>query len=142
MTANGADNVEEARVDLRSGFRRVRRDVVQVQLERVRARVLHQPGVADPALGRRAVEGGNHRHRHRVAESPNVFQVPLGTDHEVVGQRKVGGRFGVGLLMRVEVLRAPEFVGLNLFLEQRWQHERRRPCVFEPSRHVEVGGQR
>ena len=45
-------------------FLRVDGQLVQVQLQAVRPRLLDQPGVAQPAALGRAVERADHRHRH------------------------------------------------------------------------------
>ena len=48
-------------LDVAAGDARVAGQVVDVQLDRGGAGILHRPGVVDPAVGRDTVEAADHR---------------------------------------------------------------------------------
>ena len=72
-------------------------NVVDVQLERVRAGLLDLPGVGDPAARRDAVEAADDRDAHGCLGPPDVFEVSVGPKVVARHVREVRERLGIGI---------------------------------------------
>jgi len=84
-------------LQFRAGKFHVRRDRVQVQLQRVGAGLLNLFREARPAARRRAVQAGDDGNHHRLLGILDVPQIGLRADEEFGRLRKIAERFGITL---------------------------------------------
>ena len=125
---------------------RVAGEVVDVQLDRGSAGILHRPGIVGPAAGRDAVEAADHRdvdgcggalEQAQVAPRPGLF---------LSGGREVGERLREALGACVDELRVLGRLAAQLLLEERVEDDRADAGVGEPPNAVhglrERGGRR
>ena len=94
-------------LDLGAGRLRVGRELVEVQLQRVRAGLLHQPRIVEPAAGVAPLSDAITGMRDRFLHPPQVIQVLVGPERERVGGRKVARGFGERVVMGVAGCRSP-----------------------------------
>ena len=111
----------------------VHRDVIDVQLERIGAGLLHLAGVLEPAAGGGAVEAGNDGNFDRLFALGDVHQVGLRPHHPVEQVGKMAGGLGGSVVAFGD--EAIEFVAvdIDLLLEERMQDHGRRARVFKPT---------
>ncbi len=127
----------------RPGDVRVAGQVVDVQLDRGRAGVLHRACVVGPAAGRDAVEAGDHRdarprpRRARAGSGSGVGRGPprrsAGSSRAPQGSSRAGG---------VDEPSVARGLLSQLLLEQREQHDRADAGVRQPPYAVERVGER
>ncbi len=129
--AHLAEDIKVHLLHLRAGDEWVGGNVVDVQLERVGARLLHEPGVARPAAGRSAVEAGDHRDVDRLLRLSDRLQIGIRVELEGDGLWEVGERLGVALGTIGQVVIELQALLSDLLLEERRHHDRRRAGIFE-----------
>ena len=117
-------DVEVALLDVAAGDVRVAGEVVDVQLDRGGAGVLHRPRVVGPAAGRDAVEAGDHRDVDGGRGALEQAQVAARAGLLLGGGREVGQRLGEALGAGVGQPRVPRRLAAQLLLEQRVEHHR------------------
>ena len=76
--------------------------MVDVELERVRARLLEQPRVLEPSAGRHAVERGDHGHGDGLADATELLEVAVGAEGEGRRCRQVAQRLAERVAVRGE----------------------------------------
>ena len=139
---HGPDLLGVERLDVLGRQRRVGRDVQDVQLDRVGAGRLDLTGIALPALGRDAVQAGDHRDAEGRAHRLHPSQVAVRSGVVALQLGEVPGGLVVAL--------APEGVQpvqlhllvLDLLLEQRGQDHRAGAGLLELARRRDVAGER
>ena len=120
------------------GLGRVGRDRVEVEFHGVGAGVLEQSGVAQPSTDVDAVEAGDDGYVDTVASSFDQCQVGIGPGLVPVDVWEERARFvAVVMVGREEAVDLTGLV-LDLFLEQRRQHDRADACGVELHESVEM----
>ena len=105
------------------GDQRVAGQVVDVQLDRGRARLFHGGGVVRPAARRHTVQRGDHRDVHRLGGPGNEVEVAV-RPVPVARIGQVAGSLVVAVGVRLGEPGIPVGLGPQLLLEQRRQHDR------------------
>jgi hypothetical protein len=84
------------------------------------------------------VQGRDHRHRHDVLDAPDLLEVGVGPEAELVGagqvRRGLGGRVRVDL----EVVLGATALARDLLLEERVHHDGGRARVLEAAHGAEI----
>ena len=75
----------------------ITRDGVDIQLERISARLLDLPGVGQPTAKRAAVEAPDDWYVDRRFRLGNVIEIRFGPNLELGSNRKITQRFREGL---------------------------------------------
>ena len=116
--------------------------MIQVELERVGAGILHQLRVADPATLGRGVEAGDHRDARLGLDLPEPGQVAVPHSRERLDGREVVQRLGeavrAGLQRPVDL----QLLEDDLLLEERRQDDRRRARLLEQAGGGELARER
>jgi len=92
-----AHQVDVHLLDLAASQLGIGGNVVDVQLERVRAGLLDLPGVRDPAARRDTVEAADDRDVHGRLGPPDVLEVGVGAEVVARHVREVRDRLGIAL---------------------------------------------
>ena len=116
--------------------------LVEVQFERVGARVAELAGEVGPPARRDAVERRDDGHVERGAQRFEVAQGWGRADREDIGVGQEGAGFGVGVDVRVEESVRGELVVDDLFFEHRMQHNGAGARGDEALRGSDVVGER
>ena len=120
-----------------AGDLRIAREVVDVQLNCGRARVLYGASVVRPAFGAGPVEAPNHGNIDGGGGTLEKAQVAGGTGVLLDDGRHVVERLGEALGGLVHDPRSAGFLLAELLLEEREQHDRADPRIGETSNSVE-----
>jgi hypothetical protein len=96
----------------------------------------------DPAARRRAVQRRDDRHAHRGLHAPEVLEVLLRPEHEVLRVGEPVARLGERLGRHVERARHRELLVDDLLLERATAARRAARPRLEPAHAVEVVGER
>ena len=121
---------------------RVAGEVVDVQLDRGGAGILHRPGIVDPAAGRDAVEAADHRDVDRGGGALEQAQVAPRAGLVLGGGREVGERLREALGAGVDQPRVLGRLPAQLLLEERVEDDRADAGVGEPPHAVHGLGER
>ena len=140
--ANLRDEVQVRRIHLRRGLRRVRRDAVQVEFQRVRSGFLHELGVANPAAGRGGVEACDDRHGGRGLDRGQIGQIAVPDARQRIHCREVLEGFRELAGAGFERLVQPDLVVEDLLLEQRREHDGPHARLVEATGGGGIAGQR
>ena len=140
--AHRLHQLDVARLDRRGVVRGIGGDLVEVQLERVGARLLDQAGVFDPAAERGAVETRDHRDAQTPLGRGDPLQIRVRTHLVTLEIGQVVERFGEDTGARLERVVDRERIARELFLEERGQHHRGHAGIFESPQAVERAGER
>ena len=135
-------DVDRALFHRDSGFVGIGGDVIDVELERVRAGLFDQVGVVNPAAHAHAVERADHRDVHRLLDAGDLVQVAVRPEAVVLHFREIGD--GLGERFR-RVLGVGEFRDLvvgDLLLKKRVHDDGGGPGVFEAAHVVELVNER
>ena len=119
-------------LDVAAGDARVAGEVVDVQLDRGGAGVLHRAGVVGPAAGCDAVQAGDHRNVDRGGGALEQAQVAPRAGLVLGGGREVGERLGEALGAGVDQPRVLCCLAAQLLLEERIEDDRAHACVGQP----------
>ena len=135
---HGAHHVGDALLQGLGGLQGVRGDLVDIQLQGVRASLFHKPRAVQPPGGCRAIQRGDDGHRHSLFDAANLLQVGVGTQCEFMGLGKIGEPFWVGVRMEFQIPHGAEILPFDLFFEKRVHHNGGGACVlqFPDSVHV------
>ncbi len=136
------DQRQVRRLDVGRRPGRVRGHVVEVELERVRAGVLHELCVADPATGAGGVEAGDDRDGRLGLDLSKPGQVAVPGSGERLDVREVVERLGEAVRAGLERPVDLDLLEDDLLLEERWQDDRRRPRLLEQAGGCGLAGQR
>ena len=117
-------DVDVALLDVAAGDVRVAGEVVDVQLDRGGAGILHRARVVGPAAGRDAVEAGDHRDVDGGRGALEQAQVAARAGLLLGHGREVGQRLGEALGAGVDQPRVQRRLAAQLLLEQRVEHHR------------------
>ena len=112
------------------------RDMVEVELEGIRTRLLDPAGVADPAAGSRRVQAGDDRHGDGRLDPLERGDVAIGRADERFDRWKVGQRFRERLRALLERAAELDLLGQDLLFEQRWQDDRPDAGRLETAGHL------
>src|SRR6202022_1213860 len=116
--------------------------VIDVELQRVSARLLDQTRVFDPPSGRDAIQTGNDGNTRPCLGTPQMLEVFIRRQPEVVRLGVVAGRLPVATVgTYVQIAIQDVAFELDLFLEQRVQDDGRGAGVFHPANGVEIARQ-
>ena len=80
----------------------VGRELVDVQLDRVRARRFHLAGIVEPPAPRRPVQGADDGDADRLLDPGDLLEVLLGAQAVVLLAREIGERFREGVRADVD----------------------------------------
>ena len=141
-TLDPRQDIDVPLLDVAARDVRVSGEVVDVQLDRGRARVLHRPGVVDPAAGRDAVEAGDHRNLDAGRGTLEQAQVATGAGLVLGGGREVGERLGEALGAGVDQPRVLGRLPAQLLLEEGVEDDRTDAGGVEPPHAVHRLGER
>ena len=125
-------DVDVPLLDVAARDARVAGEVVDVQLDRGGAGVLHRPGVVGPAAGRDAVEAADHRDVDGGGGALEQAQVAARAGLVLGGGREVGERLGEALGAGVDQPRVLGRLAAQLLLEERVEDDRADAGVGEP----------
>ena len=120
-------------LDVAAGDPRVAGQVVDVQLDRGGAGILHRPGVVDPAGGRDAVEAADHRNVDRGRRTSEQAQVAARAGVVFGRFREVGERLGEALGAGVGPARVLVGLAADLLLEERVEDDRADTGIGKPA---------
>jgi len=140
--AHRRDDVHDAAFHVFAGFAGIGREIVDVELEGVRAGLRDQARVLDPRLGRRPVERCDDGDRDRGLDPLDLLQVFGGPEREEGGFGQIRQRLGVRLARGLVRVVRGELVPHDLLLEERPQDDRGGAGVLEAANGVEVVGER
>ena len=141
--AHRAHHAQQALFDRRRPGRGVGGQIVDVELQRVRPRLLEQTGVGQPAAHVAPVERGDDRHRDGRLDAAQLLQILVRAEREVrpgAADTTAPRRYDSAGL--VDVRRVRQLFVDQLLLEQRVHDDRRRAGVFELPDGVQVVDQR
>src|SRR6185503_17496000 len=111
-------------------------------LQSVRAGLLDQAGVREPAAGSHAVTRTDPRDLHRLLHAPHVVEVFVRAEHKGISAWKESDRLGESIVVTVPVVVGGLRFASDLFLEKRAQNDRRGARVLELSNGIEIVAQR
>ena len=136
------DEVDVGLLAPRRPDQRIGCDVVQVELQRVGAGVLHQARVPDPCAARVGVEAGDDRDRDALLGLLDPLEIALPDTLELGDVGEVVERLGELLRALVEGAGQLDLVVEDLLLEQRGQDDGPDARVLELLHERRVAGQR
>ena len=119
-------------LDVAARDARVAGQVVDVQLDRGGAGVLHRPGVVGPAAGGDAVQAGDHRNVDCGGGALEQAQVAPRAGLFFGGGREVGERLGEALGAGVDQPRVLGCLAAQLLLEERVEDDRAHAGIGQP----------
>ncbi len=121
---------------------RIAGEVVDVQLDRRGAGLLHGAGVIDPAAGRGAVEAADHGDVDGSDRALDEAEIAAGADLLLGSGREVRERLGEALGAGVDEPRVAGLLASHLLLEERVEDHRADAGVREAAHRVDGLGQR
>ena len=95
---------------------------INITLQRVRSRLLDEPGILGPATDGGAVEAGNDGHRYCLLGPADVIQIALRSQPELIGLREETYRLRKTVRSFSQMVFQFEAFLPQLLLEQRIQH--------------------
>src|SRR5262249_1320999 len=108
-------------------------DGVDVQLERIRARLLNQLRKLQPRFSRDSVQRTDDRNRDRALQTTNLLQIFIRTMGVAPRLRKIRHDGSKAILERIHVVDPARLLRRDLLFKQRVQHDGGTAGVFEPA---------
>ena len=132
------NHLPQAVLDGGGGLIRIGDDLVHVELDRIGARLLDQPGEFQPRGRCRPVEGSNHRNLDGALDPTQMLQIRVRAERVLLRLGEIGHDRGELGIERIHLMN-PARLGLrDLLLEERVQHDRRAARILEPPDRIQV----
>ena len=112
--------------------------MIDVELQRISAGLLHQLRIIDPSSRRAAIERSDHRHRHGVLDFAQLLQISVAVEGKFVTLGKIRQGFGVRIGKNAHLVDRPQVLADNLLLKERVHHNGRCTGILQTADHVQV----